>query len=103
MYFTGNSLLKVGQTQQKLSDCKRDFVMRSTNEYLTPLKSFLDNDIKTIAVSNVIPVVLVLKAVQCWCHERRTGNNSVFTDGYGHKAAIPGWWVCVVSTINHPR
>ena len=72
LYFTGNSLLKVGQTQQKLGDCERDFVMRSTNEYLTPLKSFLDNDIKTIAVSNdiktiavsnYIPVVRVPKAV----------------------------------------
>lgn len=66
--FTGNALLKVGQTQQKLGDCERDFVTRSTNEYLSPLKSFLDNDIKTIAVSDQAYEIYYLKAWGVVCH-----------------------------------
>ena len=47
----GNALLKVGQTQQKLGQCEKDFTTKTTRDYLVPLKSFLDGDMKTIAVS----------------------------------------------------
>ncbi|XP_067940089.1 endophilin-B1-like isoform X6 [Watersipora subatra] len=45
----GNSLLKVGQTQQKLGDAEKTFVNKTSQDFLVPLRAFLENDIKNIA------------------------------------------------------
>ncbi|XP_013400161.1 endophilin-B1 isoform X2 [Lingula anatina] len=44
----GNSLVKCGQTQQRLGQAEKDFVSTSANNFLTPLKNFLEGDMKTI-------------------------------------------------------
>ncbi|XP_067951726.1 endophilin-B1-like isoform X2 [Watersipora subatra] len=45
----GNSLLKVGQTEQKLGDAEKTFVNKTSQDFLVPLRAFLENDIKNIA------------------------------------------------------
>lgn len=44
----GSALVKCGQTQQKLAETKRQFVDVVTKNYIQPLKTFLDDDFKTI-------------------------------------------------------
>lgn len=56
LLFSGNSLLKVGQTEQKLGDCEKTFILTATTEYMQPLKVFLDTDMKTITVSRSSPL-----------------------------------------------
>jgi len=43
----GSSLVKCGQTQQKLGQAKRDLLQATTNNFLQQLKAFLDTDVKT--------------------------------------------------------
>jgi len=53
IYFTlvaGSTLVKCGQTQQKLGQAKRDLMQTTTNSFLQQLKTFLDTDVKSIQV-----------------------------------------------------
>uniref|UniRef100_A0A915JI25 BAR domain-containing protein n=1 Tax=Romanomermis culicivorax TaxID=13658 RepID=A0A915JI25_ROMCU len=45
----GSALLKVGATQYRLGAAERDFLQTSAANVLTPLKRFLEGDMKTIA------------------------------------------------------
>lgn len=47
----GNSLIKVGQTQQKLGVVERDFVTTSYKGFVQPLRKFLDEDMRIITVT----------------------------------------------------
>ncbi|ELT91502.1 hypothetical protein CAPTEDRAFT_172037 [Capitella teleta] len=44
----GSALIKCGQTEQKLGQAERDFLSSSANNFLQPLKAFLDGDMKTV-------------------------------------------------------
>lgn len=44
-------MLKVGATQFKLGAAEREFIASAAANVLTPLKRFLEGDMKTIAVS----------------------------------------------------
>ncbi|VDO94124.1 unnamed protein product [Soboliphyme baturini] len=46
----GSILLKIGNTQQKLGLAEKEFIGAAATNVLTPLKRFLEGDIKTIAV-----------------------------------------------------
>ncbi len=46
--FTGSCLVKVGQTEQKLGQAEREFIQTTANNFLQPLKAFLDGDMKTL-------------------------------------------------------
>jgi len=47
----GSTLVKCGQTQQKLGQAKRDLMQATTNSFLQQLKTFLDTDVKSIQVT----------------------------------------------------
>ena len=47
----GSALVKCGQTQQKLGVADKDFVENSGNNFIQPLRAFLDGDMKTVMVS----------------------------------------------------
>lgn len=40
--------MKVGQTEQKLGQIERDYIANVNQCYLTPLKKYLDGEMKTI-------------------------------------------------------
>jgi len=42
--------VRCGQSHQKLGQSKREFIQAAANDYLQPLPSFLDGDMKTIQV-----------------------------------------------------
>ncbi|XP_035786178.1 endophilin-B2-like isoform X2 [Anopheles albimanus] len=44
----GSALIKVGQAQQKLGSCERDFIGSAGMCFIQPLKKFLDGEMKTI-------------------------------------------------------
>ncbi|KAK7870651.1 hypothetical protein R5R35_009142 [Gryllus longicercus] len=44
----GNALIKVGQCQQRLGQSERDFITAANHCYITPLRKFLDGEMKTI-------------------------------------------------------
>lgn len=44
----GSALIKVGRTQQRLGMAEREFVQKSAKNFMQPLRSFLDGDMKTI-------------------------------------------------------
>jgi hypothetical protein len=46
----GSSLIKVGQTEQKLGQAHKEFEHVVCNNFLQPLKGFLDGDMKTVQV-----------------------------------------------------
>ncbi|KAK2147741.1 hypothetical protein LSH36_538g01023 [Paralvinella palmiformis] len=43
-----STLVKVGQTEQKLGNAEKDFIHSASNNFLQPLKAFLDGDMKTL-------------------------------------------------------
>ncbi|BES88634.1 endophilin b [Nesidiocoris tenuis] len=45
----GAALLKVGQTEQKLGRTEREFISNANTCFLTPLRKYLDGEMKTIA------------------------------------------------------
>jgi len=65
-WITGSTLVKCGQTQQKLGQAKRDLMQATTNGFLLPLKTFLDTDVKSIQVSNSCHRVVVPTVVPAW-------------------------------------
>lgn len=44
----GSSLIKVGHAQQKLGNVEREFVQKSAQNFIQPLRKFLDGDMKII-------------------------------------------------------
>ncbi|GAB6031447.1 hypothetical protein CHUAL_009218 [Chamberlinius hualienensis] len=44
----GSALIKVGRTQQRLGMAEREFIQKSAKNFMQPLRSFLDGDMKTI-------------------------------------------------------
>ncbi|KAL0273979.1 UNVERIFIED_CONTAM: hypothetical protein PYX00_006527 [Menopon gallinae] len=44
----GTALIKVGQCEQKLGQVERDFISSAHHCYVTPLRKFLDDEMKTI-------------------------------------------------------
>jgi endophilin-B len=44
----GSALIKVGQSEQKLGQAEKEFVQAASNNFLQPLKGFLDGDMKTV-------------------------------------------------------
>jgi hypothetical protein len=46
----GNLLVKIGEAEKKLGTSEKDFVVRSSECFIQPLKSFLDGQMKTIQV-----------------------------------------------------
>ncbi|XP_069122140.1 endophilin-B1-like isoform X6 [Argopecten irradians] len=44
----GNALVKSGQTQIQIGNAEREFTQATVNNFLQPLKSFLEGDMKTI-------------------------------------------------------
>jgi hypothetical protein len=49
-YQYGAMLAKVGETEKKLGATEKDFVQKSNDCFLQPLKSFLDGQMRTIQV-----------------------------------------------------
>ncbi len=49
-YHYGTILAKVGESEKKLGAVEKDFVLKSNDCFLQPLKSFLDGQMKTIQV-----------------------------------------------------
>lgn len=45
---TGSALIKVGQCEQKLGHIERDFITTANHCFLTPLRKFLEGEMKTI-------------------------------------------------------
>lgn len=44
----GQALIKVGQAEQRLGKCERDFIASSSICFTTPLRKFLEGEMKTI-------------------------------------------------------
>lgn len=44
----GNSLIKCGQTQMQIGNAEKEFVQSACNNFLQPLKNFLEGDMRTI-------------------------------------------------------
>ena len=49
-WFPGSALVKCGYTQRKIGEADRDFMSKTVSHYIHPLRSFLEGDMKTIAV-----------------------------------------------------
>jgi endophilin-B len=47
----GSTLIKCGQTHQKLGLTYKDFIQSSAMGYIQPLKSFLEGEMKSITVN----------------------------------------------------
>lgn len=47
----GSTLIKCGQSHQKLGGIYKDFIQSSAIGYIQPLKSFLEGEMKSITVS----------------------------------------------------
>ncbi|XP_026478688.1 LOW QUALITY PROTEIN: endophilin-B1-like [Ctenocephalides felis] len=45
----GKALIKIGQTEQKLGKCERDFINSAEVCYTQPLRKFIDGDLKAVA------------------------------------------------------
>ncbi|XP_029649802.1 endophilin-B1 isoform X10 [Octopus sinensis] len=44
----GNSLIKCGQTHMQIGNAEKEFVQTACNNFLSPLKNFLEGDMRTI-------------------------------------------------------
>jgi len=51
--FSGSALSQCGNTMKKIGNSEKDFMQKSMSHFLHPLKSFLDNEMKTITVRPV--------------------------------------------------
>ena len=50
-WFSGTTLTKCGQTHQKLGHAYKDFIQSAAMGYMQPLKSYLEGEMKSIAVN----------------------------------------------------
>jgi len=46
----GKRLVQSGELEQKLAEARRDFIAAATKDFLQPLHTFLDGDMKTVQV-----------------------------------------------------
>lgn len=44
----GSALTKVGQAEQKIGQCEREFIGASYISFVQPLRKFLDGDMKAV-------------------------------------------------------
>lgn len=49
-FLTGSLLIRCGHCEQKLGQSRREFIQAAANDFLQPLNSFLEGDMKTIQV-----------------------------------------------------
>lgn len=54
----GSTLIKVGQTQQKLGEAEREFVGSTFNGFVSPLNTFLNWDMKQIMVRTNLHIMV---------------------------------------------
>jgi len=47
---TGSRLVQCGELEQKLGEARRDFIAAATKDFLQPLHTFLEGDMKTVQV-----------------------------------------------------
>ena len=47
-------MIQVGQTQRKVGQLQRSYIQSSVTNYIAPLRTFLEGDMKTITVSGFI-------------------------------------------------
>lgn len=59
-YQYGVVLGKVGDAEKRLGNIEKEFVQKSSDGFLQPLKSFLDGQMKTIQVGYVYYVLMFL-------------------------------------------
>lgn len=52
----GNCLVKVGKHQTSLGQAEKTFVQNTYRTIIIPLRKFLDEDMKTIAVINILNI-----------------------------------------------
>ena len=50
LIFSGSTLIKCGNTHQKLGQAHKEFIQSAATSFMQPLKSFLDGEMKTLAV-----------------------------------------------------
>lgn len=50
----GSTLIKVGQAEQKLGQCERDFIGSAGLCFVQPLKKFLEGEMRTIAKEKAV-------------------------------------------------
>jgi len=54
MLHSGSTLIKCGQTHQKLGHAYKDFIQSAAMGYMQPLKSYLEGEMKSITVNRYI-------------------------------------------------
>jgi len=47
----GSRLVQCGELEQKLGEARHDFIASATKDFLQPLHTFLDGDMKTVQVN----------------------------------------------------
>jgi len=47
----GRQLIRCGELEQKLGEARQDFIAAASRDFLRPLRTFLDGDMKTVQVS----------------------------------------------------
>jgi hypothetical protein len=55
---SGSTLIKCGQTHQKLGHAYKDFIQSAAMGYMQPLKSYLEGEMKSITVNISFRIVL---------------------------------------------
>ena len=68
MLVAGSALVKCGQAQQKLGQAERDYLSSTANNFLQPLKAFLDGDMKTVQVTRLVHLTkdIVQLQIKLW-------------------------------------
>jgi endophilin-B len=60
----GSTLIKCGQTHQKLGLTYKDFIQSAAMGYMQPLKSFLEGEMKSITVNiNLLMICFFLHSI----------------------------------------
>ena len=54
--FSGKTLIKVAEAEKRLGAAERDFIHTASINFLTPLRTFLEGDWKTISVRGLGPL-----------------------------------------------
>ena len=54
LFLTGSALSQCGGTMKQIGNAEKDFMQKSMSHFLHPLKSFLDNEMRTIVVWSLI-------------------------------------------------
>ena len=56
LIFSGSTLIKCGNCHQKLGQTHKEFIQSAATSFMQPLKSFLDGEMKTLAVTRSLLV-----------------------------------------------